>query len=119
MLQNAASWLAAQRTKFGSQPVSYSRGQQSVTLSAAAGRSQFEMIDDSGFVTTWESRDFLFEACRLVLGGHLVEPAEDDRITDASGRVYQVMAPTGRKAWRYDRHRVSIRVFTKQVDRPA
>jgi hypothetical protein len=115
MLQSGVEWLAGMREKHVGRPVSYSREGESVSLMATVGRTAFEIEDSSGGLTQFVSRDFIFTASALVLGGIVTEPLPDDIIHE-SGLTYQVMAPGREQCWRYsDQYRVSIRVHTKQI----
>ena len=69
LLEEASAWLDGQRTRFLSRPVEYRRGQDHAAVSAAVGRSSFEVIDDTGAAISLESRDFIVPAAELVFGG--------------------------------------------------
>jgi hypothetical protein len=122
MLADAAAWLNSQCEANVSQTVAYARGAVSVQggIPATIGETTFTSENADGIVETWQSRDFLFTASRLVLGGNVLLPARGDRITetDANGNtfVYQVMSPGNEPHYRFsDPYRQSLRVHTKQV----
>ena len=119
LLAQGAAWLTAQRRASASQTVTYSRGVATVSLSAAIGSSAFS-LDNGNVVLTIESRDYLFAAADLILGGVQVTPLAGDRITEADGQVYEVLPMAGEPAWRHsDRQRTSLRVHTRQVESGA
>ena len=115
LLQQAAAWLASQRTQFLSRCVVYSRGEDSVAVQAGVGKTTFDVDDGYGLMTTWESRDFLIAAADLVLSGEVIKPQRDDTISDG-GKVYQVMAPGKEDVCRpSDPYGVTWRIHTKQI----
>lgn len=99
--------------------ITYHRGSESVALSAAVGRTIFELVDESGMVTRVESRDYLVAADDLILGGAQVIPQRGDLIYETVGqevRVHELLSPGGEPAWRYsDRYRTMLRIHTKYV----
>lgn len=58
LMEQGAAWLASQRAKCASRAVTYSRGDKSVMLAAAMGRTSFDIESTYG-VAHFESRDFL------------------------------------------------------------
>ncbi len=123
MLKAGAEWLVGQRRAHASLTVTYSRGENSVELSAAIGNTPFELDDGHGVITRIESRDFLITAWDLVLDGSETVPQAGDKIREtvgSQGIVYEAMAPGDEPPYRYsDSHRHSLRIHTKQVDTEA
>ena len=124
LLEGGSAWLDAQRVKFMSRVVSYTRGKDAVAVHAMIGKSVFEV--DSGFAVLEriESRDYLVPAAELVLGGETTLPARGDRIkeTDGSGKVfvYEVMAPGSEPHFSFsDPYRKTLRIHTKFVGTEA
>jgi hypothetical protein len=106
-----AALSAAMKASVG-QPVTYTRGTTSVTLTAWASPPETGAVDDgSGALEAYESWDWHIEAGDL---GAMGLPQEGDTVTDAAGRVYEVLPPPGRKAWRYSgSDKTLLRVHTK------
>jgi len=120
LLEQASDWLGGMRRTYLSRTATYQRGDDSVEVVAAVGRTVFEIDDGSGAVVQWESRDFLIAAADLVIGDRPVTlPQPGDRISetqDGKVYVYEVMAPGKEPCWRYsDPYRRTLRVHTKQV----
>jgi len=115
MLSDATKWLHDQAHDHLADTITYRRGEQEVSLAATVGRSEFEIERETGVIVSFESRDYIFRATDLVLGGATVEPADGDRIVEA-GRIYEVLAPGDHPAWRWsDPFRTAFRVHTKYI----
>jgi hypothetical protein len=115
LLNDAVQWIAERLHAYASRQVTYSRGTESVTLSATAGKTLFEVDRGGGVVEHSESRDFLVRAAELILSGAPVLPQRGDRIADA-GQVYEVMAPGNEPHYRFaDPYRTMLRIHTRQV----
>jgi len=115
MLAEGAAWLESQRHAFCSTAVVYSRGEDTVTLSATIGSTVFEQTDEYNVVERTESRDFLVRAVDLVM-----VPERGDQVRETVGTqvfVYEVMAPGSEPHYRYsDPNRATLRIHTKHVD---
>ena len=120
LLGKAVEWLDTQCVRHLSWPVTYVRGEHSVEVQAAVGRTEFEDDNGTGVLEKVESRDFLIRASDLVLDGPAVLPERGDRIReeqDGMLYVYEVMAPGREPCWRYsDPYRRALRIHTKLVD---
>lgn len=66
LLDEGMAWLSEQMQNFASQPVTYVRGDLSVSVQATIGRTEFETVDAYGVVQRVVSRDYLFPAEALV-----------------------------------------------------
>lgn len=120
LLQDARTWLHDMQRTHASQAVTWSRttlvDDEPVTveveLAASLGRTQFEQADEQGFVTQWESQDFIVDAADL---GALDPPARGDRV--ALGDLeYEVLSPPGAPCFRYvDASHARVRVHAKAV----
>jgi len=108
-----AALVAALKAAQG-QAATYQRGETSVTLTAWASPPETGAVDSgAGVLEAYESWDWHIEAADL---GSLGLPQEGDRITDAAGRVYEVLPPPGRKAWQYSASdKTLLRVHTKFI----
>lgn len=103
----------------------YRRGQDgpAIELRAYVGQTDFQRIDDAlEIAEEFHSRDFIFLAAELAIGGTRTTPQPGDQIEelDCETRerfVYELMSPsTSERCWRYsDSARQLIRVHTKQV----
>ena len=115
MLSDATKWLHDQAHNHLADTVTYRRGELEVSLAATVGRSEFEIERETGVIVSFESRDYIFRVSDLVLGGETVEPLAGDCIVEA-GRIYEVMAPGDRPAWRWsDPFHTAFRVHTKHI----
>jgi hypothetical protein len=115
LLQQAASWLADQRSAFLSRSVVYGRGSDSVTVQAGIGKTTFDVDDGYGGIERYESRDYLITAADLVLAGEVIQPQRGDRVTDGS-LVYEVMAPGKEDVCRpSDAYGLTWRIHSKKV----
>jgi hypothetical protein len=107
--------------------ITYSRGAESVEITAVAAFSRFSRMNDAGMTIEDVIDDWLIDPADLVLGGVAVEPAEGDRIIAVSPSAtqgditltYKVLPPSpGESAWRYsDPARQRMRVHTKIISR--
>lgn len=120
LLQKASGWLADQRDKHLSREITYQRDVSTAVISAAIGRTQFEVDDGHGVLERIESRDFPILTEDLILGGQVTLPQRGDRIRETVANqtfVYEEMAPGREPAWRYsDPYRKTLRIHTKQID---
>lgn len=80
--------------------VVYSRGGESVTVTALRGNSRYQLEENTGFVTEKEVRDFIIEAeplRALVFDGSIFEPKTGDRIVETvhgRTRTFSVRPPS-------------------------
>ena len=120
VLQQGSAWLDEQRIAHMSRTVTYVRDALSAEVSAAIGRTVFEVVDAHGIIERVESRDFLIPAEQLVLANAETLPQRGDRIRESAGGavyVYEIMAPGAEPPWRYsDPYRKTLRVHTKHVE---
>src|SRR5437764_674388 len=68
------------RRTYAASPVSYRRGESSISVRAQVGRSNFSRDDGDGFHVDTEARDYLVTAADLVIDDVPVEPANGDKI---------------------------------------
>lgn len=119
LIQNGIKWLAGRLFDTVSRTVEYHRGQDAVSLQAIIGRTVFEIVDSSGIVERYESRDFIVSADALVLAGEQIVPRRGDWIVETIGvapLTYEVMAPENEPVWAYaDAYHQMIRIHTKQI----
>ena len=115
-LDSAATFTAKMMRANLARTVTYRRGPLSVEIPATVGRSEMDLLDESGAAIRVASRDYLVAAADLVLGGAAVEPARGDRIEDARDGTFEVLSPgTGEPDWRWMLNRRMYRVHVKEV----
>lgn len=109
------AWLTGQRAVHLSRSVVYSRGSDSVIVSATVGKSIFEETDSYGVVHRAEYRDYIIPVDGFTLGADRAVPRAGDRVTETYGgrtTVYVVAAPTGEQCYRELADRTAVRVHT-------
>ena len=120
MLEQAASWLDDMRTRHMSRIVTYSRGAESVELSATLGSTTYEVMDESGATVQTKATDFIVSTDTLVFGGQVTMPEPGDRIRVTRGQrvlVFEVMDLGGTGHYRpCDPHSTTLRIHAKHVD---
>lgn len=126
---NAANSLLGALDSAAGESITYSRGPlessgtDTVSLTAATGRTPFDAVDGDGFATTFRSKDWIFPAADLSFddGATIVEPAEGDEIrwTDENEIVHVfrvVPMGGGRELFRYcGGAQQRVRVHTKRM----
>ena len=60
--------------------VTYQRGATDISLTAVQGKTKFHVTDASGVVIEIESKDFIIERSKLLVGSVPFLPAKGDRI---------------------------------------
>lgn len=97
--------------------VVYWRGTQSVSLQAVPGSSTFETTSVTEMPVLYASRDWIFQADELVLGGVPTTPKRGDLVKQTVGdktTTFEVLSD-GSQVFRYcDVGRSRIRVHTKE-----
>ena len=116
MISGAAEMLAASLLSVAGRPCVYRRGSEACEITAYPGQTAFETVNGLDEVSEeFHSRDFLFRACDLTLGGEPTLPIAGDQITDGQ-IIYEVMRGQGERPYRFsDRDRTLLRVHTKEV----
>ena len=110
MLQNAVTWLGAQRLAHMSSQVEYRRDPDMLTVNATLGKTDVEIADESGLTIGSHVWDFLIAAEELGF-----DPEGGDVIA-ANGRRYEVMNLGGEGCWRWsDPYRQTYRIHTKDI----
>ena len=99
--------------------VTYTRGSDSVSVTATIGSTTFRYDDEFG-VTRIVTRDYLITTSALVLGGAAALPVAQDTITETRGTTvytYTVATPAGEPPYRYSGPgRTNLRIHTIQTD---
>lgn len=116
IIRDGAAYLAASLASSAAHVVTLQRGGQSAAVNAVIGKSVFESQTSSGFVESWESRDFIVRKSEYPFG----EPVRGDLVTENSNgqqAVYEVCSPAGTPLFHYaDAFANSIRLHTKRVN---
>ena len=116
MTSGAAQSLAASLSSVAGRPCVYRRGSEALEITAYPGQTAFETVSGLDDISeAFYSRDYLFRACDLVLGGEPTLPVPGDQIIDGQ-TVYEVMRGQGERPYRFSDHaRTLLRVHTKEV----
>ncbi|MDO8302880.1 MAG: hypothetical protein Q7T18_06550 [Sedimentisphaerales bacterium] len=116
ILKTGTEWLSDMRKAHMSESVTYKRGVITVQVLGTRGVTKFEVADESGLSVYGQIADWLILTNDLVLGSIHVEPKLGDRITDADGKVFEVVFLSGDGCWRYsDPHQITMRIHTKEI----
>ena len=119
MLQDGVAWLARQLEGAAGRDVTYTRGDESVSLSAVPAEVDIEALDAGGMPIRAHLTDWILRADQLVLAGQPVQPEAGDRIRAARGVrfvTYEVMSLGDLKHFEpMDPDYALLRVHTKQV----
>lgn len=117
MIQTGMQWKADTMSAYCSDPVTYSRGSYSVVVNAVIGSTDRETLDQAGNTIIVTQRDFTIVAAVLQLNGSLITPCRGDRITEASGEVFEVLpSSAGEDHYRpSDASGISWRIHTKKA----
>ena len=95
--------------------VVYTRGLNSVSLTAIPGAQVHSVERDGEFHEEIKSRDYLILATELIIDGEETLPQRNDTITEGD-QVYKVLWVGGESQWEWtDPQRVIIRVKTKAI----
>jgi len=120
MLESAVDWLGDMRSRHLSRAVTYTRGAESVELSATLGDTRYELSDEAGATVQAKATDFIVAADELVLGGVVTKPQIGDRIRLPAGAkvlVFEVLDLAGAGHWRpADPFGKALRIHAKQID---
>ena len=123
MLEQGAAWLAGMLKQHASRSVTYTRGAESVELSATLGQTTYEVADEFGTTVEAKATDFLLSAVELVLASEQSQPQPGDRIRVTVGdevHVFEVMDLGGAGHWRpSDPYGHTLRIHTKLVGTEA
>lgn len=120
-LSGGAAWLSAQLRSHAGKPVTYVRGEDSISLLAVPGNKPMRTMSDFGARVDYTMQDWLIAASDLVIGGVRQYPERKDIIDVVEGawvRRYEVLSPGGDEpAWRWsDPNNVAMRVHTKLIE---
>jgi hypothetical protein len=115
LLKTGSDFLESQRKTFMTETVTYTRGEDSVSLAATIGKVPVESTDANGFTIQSEVVDFLITAADLILDDATVLPEVGDTITYGT-KIYEVMNMPGMGHYRYsDSFGKTFRIHTKEI----
>jgi hypothetical protein len=116
MLRDGVTWLAGIHKQYAATPITYTRGANSVALTAVLGKTDSQLADGQGRQRNeWADRDYLIVAAELILGGAPTTPQKGDHITDGVQVREVVPADNEPHARDSDQFGVRVRVHTKRV----
>lgn len=120
ILRTGTAWLTGQLQAHASEPVTYTRGAETIDVRATFGRKLFQLDDGQGGIRMeWTDKDFLIPVASLALGGNFVVPRRGDEVRVDTGlgvEVYAVLAPGGEAPWTYaDPFEQIYRIHGKRV----
>ena len=99
--------------------VTYTRGANSVAVTAEVQLNQYEIMDYEGLSSTITSRDYLIAAADLVLSGSEIAPRAGDRITETirgTAQTFEVMPLGDKKEYEQaDKDGLYLLIHTKRV----
>lgn len=112
LFEKATGWLDTMVKAAAGRTVTYTRGAESITLTAVVGQTSSVSNTEVAVMVQSGDRDYLIAVDDLTFG----EPRSGDRIGE-SGLTFEVQEPgTGEPAWRYsDPERTQYRLHTKRV----
>lgn len=114
--QGMATLAGKMRDHAGVEVTYWHRGRK-LELTAIPGRTEFPSVGDDGGAVFVESRDFIFAAGDLELGGARFTPERGDEIvetlTDGTKRVCTLLELPGIQPTRIDPNGTTVRVHTK------
>jgi hypothetical protein len=116
LFEKLRTWLPAMEEKADGRQITYTRGGESITVTARVGRTAFAQNEEGKARILIGDRDYLIEVANLTFG----EPRIGDRITEAidgTAHVFEIMdLPTGEPPWRYsDPDHTTWRIHVKRV----
>jgi len=110
LLAQGAAWLTSQQRSFCSTWIEYRRGDESFLAPATAGKTDYEIQDESGLRIGGVITDFIIASDDL---GQ--DPAVGDIII-ANERKYEVLDLGADGAWRWsDPYMSAYRIHTKDI----
>lgn len=113
LLESGTNWLTSVFQATESTPVSYARGNQTLSVRATRGQTEIPIVDAQGLESVFRAADFLIPAASIDFGAGPVDPEPGDQITDGS-RVYRVQRVPGADCFRFsDPDRLELRIHAK------
>lgn len=117
MFERGAAMIRAKTTKHAGVPITYTRGDVSIHVTAIVGQTDTESADHDGVTVRSATRDYLIDAADLVFEGAPTEPRRGDQITQA-GRTFEAQPIGGQPAARWSgRDHQRWRIHTREITR--
>lgn len=119
LLKTGLAWLSDQLKEHNSRPVVYARGEQTVTIQAVIGKTEYEKRQRDGVQIKVRSRDFIIQRDDLILNGSQIEPRTGDHIFETDGGIvykYQLLPIDDKNNFSEpDPFRIGYRIHAKYV----
>lgn len=119
ILQDGVVWLGGQLGDHAGVTITYTRGANSVSITATVSMHEYDVIDTDGVVTAVTSRDYVIHSADLILAAVEVLPRAGDRIAetiDGTAETFEVMPLAGTRAFDpVDPDSVLLKIHTKKV----
>ena len=110
LLSDGMTWLEGQLKEHCSSSVEYRRDEESINLDAVLGKTDYQILDESGFETGAFIWDFIVTATDLGF-----EPQVGDLIIH-NDRQFEVMRLPGQDCWRWTGITQSVyRIHSKEI----
>ncbi len=110
LMNNGLDWLEQNLLGFCSSPVAYRRNEQSLTLDAVFGKTDYQVSTESGVEVGAFIWDFLVDAQTLGM-----TPKVGD-IVVVNGKQYEVMNLSGQGCWRWTGpNQKTYRIHTQEI----
>lgn len=115
LIKDGVDWFRSKLKAKAGVTITYTRGPNSVSVTATVGRTEYEREEASGVVLRFESRDFIVEADDLILNSVTVKPQDGDKIV-YNGETYEVLSLDGARPYEpTDNYETQWRIHTKQI----
>lgn len=115
LIADAVAWVADTLADKAAVTVTYRRGQDSASVPAVLGQTQWAFVGPDGAEVEMATRDYIIRVSDLVLAGQPVSPQRGD-VIDEAGETFEVSAPVSEPVWRWnDAYRNAYRIHTNKV----
>jgi len=119
ILQDAATWLAGKQKSFLAQTITYTRGNDSVEITAMAAKSTYQVDNGHGIIEEVTLQDFIIDAADLIIDDIEILPQRDDIIEWGVAGVatrFLVCGMPGVPPFQRDAYRGRLRIHTKEIE---
>lgn len=111
LLNNGLNWLEQKLLGFCSSPVQYRRDNQTVTVNAVFGKTDYEVDNESGLRVGSFVWDFLIDAEALAM-----TPEIGDIVVVVNNKHFEVMNLSGQGCWRWTGpNQKTYRIHTREI----
>ncbi len=114
LLDDALAFHVKTLNSAAGETITFKRGDDTVSLTAVVGQSQFDELSTTGEVHALSKTvDFLVKPASLVLSGSAVLPQRGDLIQRSDGSQYDVLPGVEGTAWQYsDGRKTFLRIHS-------